>query len=45
MSLTLTASLETVGWEAKGNGACLREKWILESGTSDYDDMGNRNGK
>ncbi len=25
VSFTLTASLETAGWEAKGNGECLRK--------------------
>jgi len=32
-----------VGWEARGNGAYLRVKWELETGTSDYDDMENGN--
>jgi len=30
-------------WEAKGKGAYLRGKWILKTGTSNYDDMGNGN--
>jgi len=32
-----------MGWEAKGKGAYLREKWILESGTSDYGGRVNGN--
>ena len=39
VSLTSTASLETAGWEAEGNGACLRVRWTLEIGTSDYSGM------
>jgi len=33
MSLTLTASLETAGWEARGNGEC-QLKGSRETGTS-----------
>jgi len=43
VSFTLTASLETAGWEARENGAYLRVRWTHKIGTSDYDDMENRN--
>ena len=36
------ASAERLWWEAKGNGAYLKGKWILKNGASDYDDMANR---
>ena len=43
ISFTLTALAERLRWKAKGKGEYLRGKWILKTGTSDYDDMGNGN--
>jgi hypothetical protein len=41
--LTSTAIPERVRWEADGKGAYLRARWMLETGTSDYDGKVNGN--